>query len=121
MEKDECAPVYADCMKQMKGINDTMDILSGKWKIRIIAALTFGPKRFVDLQMIIEGIGSKMLSKELQDLEINGLIKKELIAKRPVSFNYEITAYGQTLNSVIKELAMWGNEHRNQIMDKKPL
>ncbi len=121
MEKDICRPSstnYPECLKQMKGIHDTMYILSGKWKIRIIGALTFGPKRFGDLQMIVEGIGPKMLSKELHELEINGLVKREVVATKPVTVNYEITAYGKTLKTIIREMASWGNEHRKKVMGK---
>jgi DNA-binding HxlR family transcriptional regulator len=108
--------VYSACIKQMKGINDALDVVSGKWKIRILAALSWGPKRFVDLQLIIDGIGTKMLAKELQDLEINGLIARVVTASRPVVINYEVTSYGLTLKTVIKALSEWGNEHRKKVM-----
>ncbi|OMP76293.1 helix-turn-helix domain-containing protein [[Flexibacter] sp. ATCC 35208] len=115
---EKCAPVLSACMQRMKGIQDALDILNGKWKIRIMAALTFGPKRFVDLQMIIEGIGPKMLSKELQLLELNGLVRREVVDNKPVGVNYVITEYGLTLETVIKELSHWGNTHRIQVMGK---
>ncbi|SFW73692.1 winged helix-turn-helix transcriptional regulator [Chitinophaga sancti] len=115
---ESCTPVYSDCMQHMKGIQDALEMFNGKWKIRIMAALTFGPKRFTDLQLIIEGIGTKMLSKELQLLELNGLIRRDVIASKPVSVNYAITDYGLTVGPVIKELSHWGNTHRKQIMGK---
>jgi DNA-binding HxlR family transcriptional regulator len=120
MEKDECGqPLLSDCMKHMLAINDTMDVLSGKWKIRIMAALTYSSQRFGDLQFILEGIGPKMLSKELQELEINGLIKKVTVSTKPLTVNYEVTEHGQTLKRVIFEMAEWGNDHRKKVMEKK--
>ncbi len=115
---ESCAPVLSACMQQMKGIQDALDIFNGKWKIKIMAALTFGPKRYTDLQMIIEGIGTKMLSKELQLLELNGLIRREVVASKPVAVNYVITEYGLTIGPVVRELSHWGNTHRKQVMGR---
>jgi DNA-binding HxlR family transcriptional regulator len=67
--------ISADCGQRLRAIKDTKDILSGKWKVMIIACLaSFGTKRYMELQRLLEGIGTKMLSKELQELEIKGLI-----------------------------------------------
>jgi len=60
--------ISADCLKHLKAINDTRDMLSGKWKVMIIGSLSFGKLRFSDLQKLIDGIGPKMLSKELHEL-----------------------------------------------------
>ncbi len=80
-----------------------MDILSGKWKIRIIGELIFGKKRFGELNAAIDGIAAKMLSKELQDLETN---------------QYELTEYGKTVKPVISAMANWGHQHRELIRKK---
>lgn len=93
-----------------------MDILSGKWKISIMSCLRFGKKRFKDLQLEVKGIGSKMLSKELQELEVNGLVKRTVLNTKPVMIEYEITEYGQTLNPIINEMSTWGIQHRQRIL-----
>jgi len=46
-------------------VNDTIDILKGKWKLPIIAALLFDIKRFTDIQKTIPNITPRMLSKEI--------------------------------------------------------
>jgi DNA-binding HxlR family transcriptional regulator len=112
---------FAECQRQMRAIHDTMDVLSGKWKISIMSCLRFGHKRFMDLQREVDGIGPKMLSKELQDLEINGLVKRTVLNTKPVMIEYEITDYGQTLNPIIHEMANWGEQHRNRIMSSMPV
>ncbi|WP_332368414.1 helix-turn-helix domain-containing protein [Spirosoma telluris] len=92
-----------------------MDILSGKWKITIIGCLSFGDKRFMDLMREVNGIGSKMLSKELQELEINGLISRTVQPTKPVTVEYALTAYGQTLRPILWEMADWGHHHRIKV------
>lgn len=106
----------SQCGRELKAIQDTMDVLSGKWKISIISDLRFGKKRFSDLKREVTGIGSKMLSKELQELEINGLIRRNVVSGRPVVIEYEITEYGETLNPIIQELFNWGIQHRHKIL-----
>jgi len=96
---------------------DVMEILAGKWKIQIIATLSFdGKKRFMDLLRQVDGIGSKMLSKELQNLESHQLITRTVCNTKPITVVYEITEYGQSLNGLIIEMISWGIEHRKKIM-----
>ena len=113
------AEVHTDCRGVLKAIHDTLDILNGKWKIAIISVLSFGKKRFMELQREVDGIGAKMLSKELQELEINELIKRTVYDTKPVTVEYEITEYGKTLQPVIREMALWGVQHRKKIIAKK--
>lgn len=117
MKQGNCSSEnLAQCVRELKAIQDTMDILSGKWKISIMCCLRFGKKRFKNLQLEVKGIGSKMLSKELQELEVNGLVKRTVLNAKPVMIEYEITEYGQTLNPIINEMSIWGIQHRQRIL-----
>ncbi|MBL0032991.1 MAG: helix-turn-helix transcriptional regulator, partial [Bacteroidetes bacterium] len=51
-------------------VNDTMNVLNGKWKLPIIGSLLYGKKRFKELEKEIPKITPRMLSKELKDLEV---------------------------------------------------
>src|SRR5690554_4632171 len=104
------------CQVRMQAISDTMSILSGKWKFHILGTLIEGCKLgFMDLLREIDGIGSKMLSKELQDLERNHLVSRTVMDTKPITVNYEITEYGSTLAPLINELANWGIEYRQSL------
>ena len=109
----------SECTGHLRSVNDTLSIVNGKWKIAIISALTFGNKRFMELQREIEGIGAKMLSKELQELEINQLITRTVFDTKPVTVEYAITEYGNTLQPIIQEMAIWGTKHRPKVMSIK--
>ena len=95
---------------------DTLDIISGKWKVPIIISLTFGKKRFKEMERDIEDITPKMLSKELKDLEINGLVSRTVYNTTPVTVEYALTDYGQTLDPLLSEIMRWGENHRDKIM-----
>ncbi len=116
--KQERPKTFGECSKQLLAINDALDLLRGKWKIQVIGALTFGKKRFKEVQREIPGITAKMLSKELKDLEINELVLRTVYNTSPVSVEYELTEYGQTLEKVIEELRVWGVKHRKRIIKK---
>jgi DNA-binding HxlR family transcriptional regulator len=104
------------CGKMLLPVKDALDVLSGKWKLTIIIALTFGKKRFKQIQREIPGITPKMLSKELKELEINQLVARNVYDTAPVSVEYELTAYGKTLKPLIGELHDWGAKHRKKII-----
>ncbi|PBQ30256.1 transcriptional regulator [Sphingobacteriaceae bacterium] len=105
------------CQKALLPVNDALDVLSGKWKIRIILSLTFGKKRFKQIQRELPGITPKMLSKELKELEMNQLVDRNVYDTVPVSVEYELTTYGKTLRPLIGELGEWGAKHRKKIID----
>lgn len=100
------------CKAHLLAVQDTLDILKGKWKIAIISCLSFGKLRFLELQREVDGIGAKMLSKELQDLEANGLVSRKVCDTKPITVEYELTDYGRTLQDIINAMVDWGKKHR---------
>lgn len=108
------------CQIRITGIKDTMELLSGKWKLHILGTLMQGDKlRFMELLREVEGIGTKMLSKELQDLEMNHLISRTVLDTKPVTVEYQITDFGKTLEPIIDEIAKWGIAYRDFVYSKK--
>src|SRR5262249_54819989 len=106
----------SQCTQMLLPVKDALDILSGKWKLQIILSLTFGKKRFKQIQREIPGLTPKMLSKELKELEMNGLAARHVYDTLPVTVEYELTAYGKTLKPLIGELHKWGTKHRKRII-----
>jgi DNA-binding HxlR family transcriptional regulator len=107
------------CQVRMQAISDAMSLLSGKWKFHILGTLIEGNTLgFMDLLREIDGIGTKMLSKELQDLEMNNLVSRTVMNTKPITVEYSITEYGKTLSSLIDELANWGIEYRRSVYEK---
>lgn len=117
----ECKPLQPDeRKKEMMAIQDSMDVLSGKWKINIISSIClYNKRRFSDILSDVAGISNKMLSKELKELELNKLIKRTILDTQPVTVQYELTKHGKTLQTIIQNLTAWGLEHRKKIIGKK--
>ena len=118
--KQKVTEIHSECSREFIAIKDAMDILRGKWKIQIIGTLTYskGPVRFMDLLRLVDGIGAKMLSKELHDLEINMLVKRTVLNTKPITVEYELTTHGKTLEKTINEIRLWGTLHRKKIIGK---
>lgn len=107
------------CSKYALPIRDTLDILSGKWKLPIMGALMSGKMRFKEMEREIPNITARMLSKELKELEENQLVTRTVYDTKPVTVEYELTAYGRSLDKVLYEMKVWGEQHRKRIMKKK--
>lgn len=106
---------HSQCMGILRPVRDALDILSGKWKLPIIIALTFGEKRFSEIAKEVPGITDRMLSKELRDLELNGLVKRIVAETYPVKVTYSLTSYSESLEEVIEALKNWGIMHRKKL------
>jgi len=93
-------------------LNDTLNVINGKWKLPIMGSLMYGKKRFKELERNIDKISPRMLSKELKDLEINGIVKRTVYPTTPVTVEYELTESGKTFHSVLDVMVEWAVEHR---------
>lgn len=105
-----------ECQSVIRPVRDALDVLSGKWKLPIIIALSLGNKRFSEMAREIPNITDRMLSKELRELELNQLVTRTVYDAIPVVVEYSLTEYGDSLDSVINELRKWGTQHRKKIM-----
>jgi len=104
-----------ECTVSVGHIRDALYVLNGKWKLPLIFSLTESPKRFGELQRVLEGITPKVLVKELKDLELNGFVLRKVHPTTPVTVIYEVTPYADTLRNVLNELKEWGFQHREKI------
>lgn len=106
-----------ECSSQfVVAINDALNVISGKWKLPIIGSLLYDKKRFKELESDIERITPRMLSKELKELELNGIVRRTVYNTIPVKVEYELTESGKSLRKVLDTMVEWGLEHRQTMM-----
>ncbi|ETZ24323.1 helix-turn-helix domain-containing protein [Pedobacter sp. V48] len=113
--KNQPIPSRAECAGSLKNVLDALYVLNGKWKLALILSLVQSSKRFNEIQNEVSGISSKVLAKELKDLELNDFIKRNVYPTQPVSIVYEATSYSLTLKNVLTELSSWGEQHREKV------
>ncbi|MEZ0360811.1 MAG: helix-turn-helix domain-containing protein [Hydrogenobacter sp.] len=79
-----------------------IEILDGKWKLLILRELMGGKRRFSELKRSIPGITQKMLSKQLKELERQGIIARTLYPQVPPKVEYSLTPIGEKLKKVFE-------------------
>ena len=89
-------------------VDAAMDVMGGKYKAIIIFDLIDGKKRFSELQRKIPKATARMLSKQLRELESDGIISRTVYPVVPPKTEYSLTEWGETLIPAVKELAAWG-------------
>lgn len=102
---------------EIQAVMDAFEIIGGKWKFPIIYTLCKGKLRFKELENELKGISPKALSNALKDLEINGLISRDVFPTVPVTVEYQLTPYGKDLKPVLLSIQDWGKKHRKKVIN----
>ena len=103
--------------KIRRGIKDFTEIISGKWKLPILITLFEKPYKFKELSRKLH-ISPRMLTRELQDLEMNKLISRTVHDTKPATVEYAVTKTGLTLKKIILEMGAWGIFYRRKMSAK---
>ncbi|MCP2028544.1 DNA-binding HxlR family transcriptional regulator [Flavobacterium sp. HSC-32F16] len=103
--------------EQIKYLQDSLYVISGKWKLPILVAIHEGNTRFRDIQRRVNRITSKVLSKELKELELNKLIVRKVYNDSPPTVEYTTSNYCDSLQNVVAGLIEWGKYHREKIKE----
>lgn len=105
--------------EELRALQDTLYFIGGKWRLPVINALCNGHRRFREIERSIPGITTRMLSKELKEMEMNNLVKRTVYADTPVLVEYEPTSYCRTFGAIIQEMIRWGKQHRKTILHQQ--
>lgn len=106
---------FEECQKVRLALNDTLTVIGGKWKLPLITVLLRdGKKQFNQLSRLL-GISPRILSKELTELEINMLIAREAKNTKPITVEYSVTKYCESLIDIILTLNDWGKKHKEAL------
>ncbi|MGA2918411.1 winged helix-turn-helix transcriptional regulator [Methanoregula sp.] len=89
-------------------VEAALDVIGGKWKPLILWALGDNVLRFNELQKGLPGVNAKMLTKQLRELEEDGVITRTIYPEVPPRVEYTITDFGKTLIPILRELCNWG-------------
>lgn len=106
------------CQFKLMASRDALEVIQGKWRIPIVISLTYGKKRFGEIQRDIADVSPKMLSQELKALETNKIITRTLYDDMPVKVEYALTPLGVSMGNLLGELLKWGIHFRKEIVVK---
>lgn len=102
-------------LEKVKGyhcpVEAAMDMVGGKYKALIVFELMHGTKRYFEIQRAIPQATPRMLSKQLKEMEEDGLINRVLYPVVPPKTEYSLTEIGKTLVPIVDSLCQWGTAY----------
>jgi len=89
-------------------VESTLEVIGGRWKVLIIHFLLAGPTRFGELARSLGSISARTLSKQLRELEADGVVNRKDFGEIPPKVEYSLTPLGKTLEPVLLAMEAWG-------------
>ncbi len=92
-------------------VEAALEQIAGKWKGLIIFHLLDETLRFNELLRRVGTVTQRSLTKQLRELEQNGIVHREVFAVVPPRVEYSLTDKGRQLRDAIEALRVWGMQH----------
>jgi DNA-binding HxlR family transcriptional regulator len=89
-------------------LDAALEQIGDRWSLRIVSVLLEGPRRFGELAAAVPGIAPNVLADRLRRLARAGIVVARPYERRPVRYEYALTAEGADLAGAIRALAAWG-------------
>jgi DNA-binding HxlR family transcriptional regulator len=86
----------------------TLDLIGGKWKGVILFRLSQRMYRFNELNRTVCQITARSLTKQLRELEADGLVTRTVYAEVPPRVEYTLTEKGRSLTPILALMKEWG-------------
>lgn len=100
-------------------VEATLSVIGGKWKGMILYHLIGNTVRFNELQRRVPKATPRMLTRQLRELEQDGVVHREVYPQVPPKVEYSLTEFGQTLVPVLGLMESWGVEYVTQLQAVK--
>lgn len=90
-------------------VEAAVSLIDGKWKCVVLFYLLDGTRRFSEIRRHIPDATQRTLTNQLRELELDGLIVREVYAQVPPKVEYRISELGRTLSPILMALKAWGD------------
>lgn len=95
-------------------VEATLSVIGGRWKPILVCHLLSGKKRYGELRRLTPNATERMITLQLKELEADGIVHRHAYAEVPPRVEYELTAYGRTLESILVQMQEWGREFKQK-------
>ena len=96
-------------------IEACLEVIGGKWKGVILFHLLAGTRRFNELRRLMPAVTQRMLTRQLRELEDDGVVSRVVYPEVPPRVEYALTSFGRTLTPVLEGLRAWGADYLEEI------
>lgn len=100
-------------------VEATLELIGGKWKGIVLYYLLGGRLRFSELKRKVGCVTQRILTKQLRELEADGLVNRMVYAEVPPRVEYELTDAGKSLQPIIFALKDWGEAHALKLLSNR--
>ncbi|MDH6702943.1 helix-turn-helix domain-containing protein [Streptomyces griseoviridis] len=101
-------------------IEFAMEVLGGRWKLAILKQLASGTHRFGELRRALPTITQRMLTRQLRELEADGLVTRTVYREVPPKVEYALTDIGHSLDAITEQLDKWGRWYQETVRAEAP-
>lgn len=91
-------------------VEGALEQISGKWKGLVVYHLMSGTLRFNELLRRLGSVSHRSLTKQLRELEADGVVHRKVHAVVPPRVDYSLTAKGEQLRDIVMALHVWGTK-----------
>jgi DNA-binding HxlR family transcriptional regulator len=104
-------PTRNQVLREACPLEAALDVLGGKWKGMIIYHLINGKMRFNELFRAMPTITQRMLTRQLKQLESDGLVVRSVQTEGTIKVEYSLSDHGMALNLILLNLRTWGYKY----------
>lgn len=85
-----------------------VSVLGGTWKLTLVKHLGDGSRRFGELGRLVPLANRKTLTRQLRELEEDGIVERTVYLQVPPKVEYSLTSLGRSLEPVVSAMDAWG-------------
>lgn len=90
-------------------------VLGGAWKLTAVKYLLQRTHRFGELRRAVGPVTPRVLTRQLRELETDGIITRTVYAEVPPRVEYAVTDRGRTLEPIVTALDAWGADYQSAL------
>ena len=97
--------------KEVCPVAHAQKLIAVKWKITILWYLSQEKKRFNELLKLLPGVSKGILTRQLRELEEDGMIHREVYPEVPPKVEYSLTELGESFIPILDSMRQWGKSN----------
>ena len=109
-----------DKLRDQCPVKAAIDVIRGRWKPSILFELKDATRRFSELRAALPEVTAQILTVQLRQLEADEVVTRTVYPEVPVRVEYELSAFGRTLSTIMEELEVWGETYLRRQRQTRP-